>query len=64
MITEIIKNTFRYKNERPNFDNDSFIREYEKRKYFLGIRIVKKITIEDISREDIKENSVGFNKGK
>lgn len=38
MITEVIKNKFRYKNENSTFENDSFIREYDKRKYFLGIR--------------------------
>ena len=64
MITEIIKNKFRYKNENSTFENDSYIREYDKRKYFLGIRFFKRIILEDISREDAKENSVGFNRYK
>jgi hypothetical protein len=64
MITEIIRNKFRYKNETSTFENDSFTREFDKRKYFLGIRFFKRIMFEDVSRENVKENFVGFNKYK
>lgn len=61
MITEKEQNKFQYKNERENFEDDSYTREYSKKRYFLGIRFFKREFTEDISRADRPvKTKVGF----
>jgi hypothetical protein len=60
MIKKVITNNYIYKNNKPEFVNDTYERYYEIKIYFLWILIYKRELFEIIDREDEKGTNIGF----
>jgi hypothetical protein len=62
MIKKLITNTYNYKGDGSDKNDDSFICHYEVKIYFMGILLWVKELNEDITRENVIEKKVGYRK--
>ena len=62
MIKKLITNTYNYKGDGSDKNDDSFISRYVVKIYFMGILLWVKELNEDITRENVIEKKVGYRK--
>ena len=60
MIRFVKSNKWEYENEKDDFGNDSYVRHYECKTYFMGVRICKRELHERVSRKERTKKEIGF----